>query len=731
MFCLLGLGQFGLTILVLFCIFVLSPIYFVPAYIRLFLKGIWVMLLSISCSVSADNLLVNSDFSEGPATPSKAGFDSAETFDVPHWKNAPGGSYGTAARSNGINQRNGKWFAFFRKSCAGAEQLTAHRLGTNETLQFSFAFQPANRPASGKQVLLAEVFYDDNGTPKSMLSGTFDTDAGGGGWIHDKSLQVDAEKFPDAVGKIIGVRIGINPKSSIPDSAFIRVSDLYLGPTQNMQAQPEKAAEPPESVLSEMKPKPHASKFPNIVLIYADDLGYGDLSCYGATKISTPNIDRLTKEGRLFTDAHSTSAVCTPSRYALLTGEYPFRINNYGPVFCENPLIIDTNKTTLASLLKRKGYATACIGKWHLGFGSERKPDWNRDLKPGPLEVGFDYFYGIPVVNSHPPFVYVENHRVVGLNPADPLIYRRGGKTHGKPYPEKHSAPPKHMPSVIGGKAAHDFYVDEKSAEHLTTKALRWMNIQKQPFFLYYASHNIHHPFTPHPYFHGKSECGLYGDFVEELDWSVGEILAALDKFGVADNTLVIFTSDNGGMFNRGGKEAIRQGHSLNGELKGQKFGAWEGGHRVPFIAKWPTKIPAGTTSGELIANMDLLPTFAAISEQKLAAEEARDGTNQLPLFLVNDAKSAREELILMPHKSHHTSLRQGDWVYIPGVGDGGWMKGEKGDLSRQLYNLKEDLEQKNNLINEYPEKAEAMQRALQEILDTAVPNPEVLKNTG
>ena len=210
---------------------------------------------------------------------------------------------------------------------------------------------------------------------------------------------------------------------------------------------------PPVSVLDQMKPKTAKSNLPNIVLIYADDLGYGDLRCYGATKISTPNIDRLAKEGRLFTDAHSTSAVCTPSRYALLTGEYPFRINNYGPVFCENPLIIDTNKTTLASLLKRKGYATACIGKWHLGFGSERKPDWNRDLKPGPLEVGFDYFYGIPVVNSHPPFVYVENHRVVGLEPADPLIYRRGGKTHGKPYPEKHAAPPKRMPSVIGGKA--------------------------------------------------------------------------------------------------------------------------------------------------------------------------------------------------------------------------------------------------------------------------------------
>jgi len=482
------------------------------------------------------------------------------------------------------------------------------------------------------------------------------------------------------------------------------------------------AAEPPVSVLSAMQPKTASSEYPNIVLIYADDLGYGDLSCYGATKLKTPNIDRLAKEGRLFTDAHSTSAVCTPSRYALLTGEYPFRINNYGPVFCQSRLIIDTRKTTLASLLKRKGYATACVGKWHLGFGTKNNPNWNRDLKPGPLEVGFDYFYGIPVVNSHSPFVYMENHRVIGLDADDPLTYKRGGRTHAKPYPEKNTEHPR-MVNVIGGKAAHDLYVDEESAEHLTGKALQWMNDQKEPFFLYYASHNIHHPFTPHPYFQGKSECGLYGDFVEELDWSVGQILEALETFGVADNTLVIFTSDNGGMFNGGGKEAIRQGHAPNGKLKGQKFGAWEGGHRVPFLAKWPTRIPAGTTSSELLANMDLLPTFATIINQQLTPEEAPDGLNQLPLFLDEDAKSARKDLVLMPHKPRLTSLRQGDWVYIPGVGDGGWMKPEEGDLPRQLYNLNEDPYQEHNLINEYPEKAEAMRKALQEKLSEVPAN--------
>jgi arylsulfatase A-like enzyme len=482
------------------------------------------------------------------------------------------------------------------------------------------------------------------------------------------------------------------------------------------------SVDPPLSVLSKMQTKSGSSEYPNIVLIYADDLGYGDLGCYGATKLKTPNIDNLAKEGRLFTDAHSTSAVCTPSRYALLTGEYPFRINNYGPVFCQDKLIIDTEQTTIASLLMSAGYATACVGKWHLGFGTKRRPDWNQNLKPGPLEVGFDYFYGIPVVNSHPPFVYMENYRVIGLEIDDPLIYKKGGITYAKPYPEKFTAHPR-MVNVIGGKAAHELYVDEESAQHLTEKALRWMNEQKEPFFLYYASHNIHHPFTPHPYFQGKSDCGLYGDFVEELDWSVGEILSALEKFGVADNTLVIFTSDNGGMFNGGGRRAIELGHTPNGKLKGQKFGAWEGGHRVPFLAKWPTRIPAGTTSGELLANMDLLPTFAAIINRKLTQYEAPDGLNQLPLFQEDAAKSARNELVLMPHKPRLTSLRKGNWVYIPGVGDGGWMKPEEGDLPRQLYNLKEDPYQENNLINQYSEKAEAMQKVLKERLDTVPAN--------
>lgn len=477
---------------------------------------------------------------------------------------------------------------------------------------------------------------------------------------------------------------------------------------------------PPKSVLGEIKAKPkHDGSAPNIVLIYADDLGYGDLSCYGATKLKTPNIDRLAKEGRLFTDGHSTSAVCTPSRYALLTGEYPFRINNFSPVFCEDALLINPKQTTIASLLKRKGYATACVGKWHLGFEDKRKPDWNQELKPGPLELGFDYFFGLPVVNSHPPFVYMENRRIVGLAPSDPLIYQRGGKTYGREYPNKNTSPHRGMASLIGGKAAHDLYVDELIGEKLTEKSLTWMNRQSQPFFLYYASHNVHYPITPHPYFKGKSECGLRGDFVQELDWSVGQLIAAIERFGVLENTLFVFTSDNGAIIKGSDQGDVLQelGHTPNGNLKGKKFGAWEAGHRVPFIASWPGKIPAGTTSDALIANMDLLPTFAAITDQELTPNEARDGFNQLALFVEEAGVSARDELIIQPHKRSHTSLRKGDWVYIPGAGDGGWTHEKPGEQPRQLYNLKEDPSQDNNRIADYPERADAMAARLKKML--------------
>lgn len=465
---------------------------------------------------------------------------------------------------------------------------------------------------------------------------------------------------------------------------------------------------------------------PNVIIINADDLGYGDLSCYGATKLKTPNIDRLAKEGRRFTDAHSASAVCSPSRYGLLTGRYPLRKNFWGPIPTTQALTIDPSHLTLASLLKGSGYDTACIGKWHLGFGHQ-KPDWNGELKPGPLELGFDYYFGIPSVNSGPPFVYVENHHVLGADPADPLVH--GKKSVTKVYPEKSG-----YSSIGGAKAAHELYIDEMIGTTLKNKAFEWIKTRKQtkPFFLYLATTNIHHPFTPAKQFVGTSECGLYGDFVHELDWMVGEVLAALEEMKMTDNTLVIFTSDNGGMLHVTGQKARKAGHAMNGNLLGYKFGAWEGGHRVPMIARWPGKIPASTTSNHLISQIDLAATLAAIVDRPLKKGEAIDSVNQLQNLTGMLKMPVRKTLIISPNSPKHLTVRHGKWVYIPSRDEGGFQgrvlgnhlfagaaalpfsKKTNSDVvdgkirsdapPAQLYNLDADPTQTTNIYAQHPE---------------------------
>lgn len=479
-----------------------------------------------------------------------------------------------------------------------------------------------------------------------------------------------------------------------------------------------------------------ASQKPNVVLINADDLGYGDLGCYGATRVQTPHIDRLAEQGRRFTDAHSASAVCTPSRYALLTGQYPFRrANLWSPIFLRSPLVIDPRRLTVGALMKEAGYATACLGKWHLGFGTATPTDWNAPLKPGPLELGFDYYFGVPVVNSHPPFVYVENHHVVGLDKADPLVY--GKKADTRSYPEKRD-----IDQIGGGKAAHALYRDEEVGTTLAGKAVAWLKEQKgRPFFLYLAPTNIHHPFTPAPRFQGTSGCGRYGDSIHELDWIVGQVLATLDEMGAAENTLVLFTSDNGGMLNQGGQAAWREGHRLNGELLGFKFDAWEGGHRVPFVARWPGKIPAGTVSDELICNVDLLATLAAVTGRALQPGEGPDSYNVLPALTGTPSSPIRDHLVLCPRSSRHMALRQGPWLYIPAQGAGGFTGQGVGahdlggpaahllthqvhsDIANgklkadappaQLYDLRADLSQRKNLYREKPEVVERMKALL------------------
>ncbi|MGJ8643532.1 MAG: sulfatase family protein [Luteolibacter sp.] len=489
-----------------------------------------------------------------------------------------------------------------------------------------------------------------------------------------------------------------------------------------------------------------AEQRPNVILIFADDLGYGDLSCYGATKLKTPNIDKLAADGRRFTDAHSASAVCTPSRYALLTGDYPLRIGSTRPVFLKSGLIIDPEKQTLADVMKTAGYATACVGKWHLGFG-EKTPDWNGDLKPGPLEVGFDYYYGVPTVNSHPPFVYVENHKVVGLLPDDPLVYGKKAKTE-----EIHEK--MNIDEIGGADAAHALYDDYQVGTHLTEKAVDWIKRQeKDPFFLYFATTNIHHPFTPAPRFQGTSECGLYGDFVHELDWMVGELVKTLEQQGVADNTLIIFTSDNGGMFNETGQDAWDAGHRLNGELLGFKFGAWEGGHRVPFIAKWPKHIEAGSVSSQLICNVDMVATMSALTGVGIQDGQAIDSVDVLPALTGNTSVAVRENLVIAPSRPAILGLRKGKWMYISGQGGagfGGKKRGqhnfagpaaityagytnsdiENGKIKKdappaQLYDLEVDPAQTTNLYNEYPEVVQEMTA----ILKTYQPNDPKQRN--
>jgi len=482
---------------------------------------------------------------------------------------------------------------------------------------------------------------------------------------------------------------------------------------------------------------PLAAAGPNVVVIFADDLGYGDLGCYGATKLRTPNIDRLAREGRRFTDAHSASAVCTPSRYALITGEYPFRQGLSKPVFLKTGLVFDPGRTTIADVMKNAGYATACIGKWHLGFGKTR-PDWNGELKPGPLEVGFDYYFGVPVVNSHPPFVYVENYRVVGLLADDPFVFGRTAKT--SIFPEKMG-----IAQIGGADAAHALYRDEAVGTWLAEKSVEWIKSNKDgPFFLYLATTNIHHPFTPAARFQGTSECGRYGDFVHELDWIVGEVLMTLENQGLADNTLVVFTSDNGGMINQGGQAAIRHGHRLNGELLGFKFDAWEGGHRVPFIARWPGNIEAGSVSNQLISNVDLLATMAALTRQDLSEDEGPDSFNVLEALTGNPEQPIRDHLVIGASQATHLAFRSGDWVYITGKGGGGFQAKKvgahlfggppalrfagqtnsdmldgtfkQGAPDSQLYHLGTDRSQTKNVVREHPDRAEKMRRELEMI---------------
>jgi arylsulfatase A-like enzyme len=454
----------------------------------------------------------------------------------------------------------------------------------------------------------------------------------------------------------------------------------------------------------------------NILVILSDDVGYGDLGCYGATKVKTPNLDRLAAGGLRFTDAHSTASTCTPSRYSIMTGQYAWRKKGTGILPGDAALIVDPDKPTMPSILQHAGYATGCVGKWHLGLGTG-DVDWNGEIKPGPNEIGFDYSFIIPATGDRVPCVFIENRHVVGGDPNDPILvsykHKVGNEPTGKENPEllKMKLSQGHDATIIngisrigwmtGGKFAR--WKDEQIAEVLTQHAVTFIEQNKdKPFFLYFATHDIHVPRAPGSKFVGTSECGVRGDVIQELDWSVGEVMATLDRLKLTENTLVIFSSDNGPVVDDGyadGAQRDLNGHTPAGPLRGGKYTIWEGGTRMPFIVSQPRRVKPGV-SDALISQIDFAPTFAAYVGATVPAGAAPDGVNVLPALL-GDTKTARETLV---EQSGILALRKGNWKLIQ----------RKGQAAKhELYDLTADLGETKNVAADHPEIVKEMSELL------------------
>lgn len=472
---------------------------------------------------------------------------------------------------------------------------------------------------------------------------------------------------------------------------------------------------------------------PNIVLILADDLGYGDVSCYGATEIKTPNIDRLADQGIRFLDAHSAAATCTPSRYSLLTGEYAWRMKGTGILAGDARLSIKPGRTTLASILKKAGYTTGVVGKWHLGLGSGDL-DWNGKIAPGPLELGFDYCFLIPATGDRVPCVYVENHEVVGLDPSDPIqvSYKHpvGDEPTGKNHPELLKMHPSHghdqtiingisrIGYMAGGKAAR--WVDEEMADVITRKAVDFIerHHEQGPFFLYFATHDIHVPRVPHPRFVGRSGMGPRGDVILEFDACVGQIIDALDRLELNENTLVILSSDNGPVVDDGYQDQAVEllgNHKPVGPWRGGKYSAFEGGTRVPFIVRWPGRVKPGLSEA-LICQVDLPASLAHFTGQALSATDAPDSVDVWSALLGHSARGRRK----LVEQSATLSLREGPWKYIAPHKGPGLNKAtniETGnDPAPQLYHLADDPGEQRNLAAEQQARTDEMRTSLEVI---------------
>ena len=493
-------------------------------------------------------------------------------------------------------------------------------------------------------------------------------------------------------------------------------------------------------------PAAAADELPNVVVILADDLGYGDVSCYGATEVSTPNIDRLAAEGTRFTSGYCSASTCTPTRYSLLTGTYAFRHPGTGIAPPNSPALIPAGTTTLPSLLKEAGYRTAVIGKWHLGLGGPEGPDWNGDLKPGPLEIGFDHCYLLPTTNDRVPQVYVEDRRVKDLDPADPLWVGNRKPSDDHPTGITHRDTLKmdwshgHNATIHNGISRIGFYtgghdarfLDENLSDEWIDRSTEWIESNRdEPFFLFFSSHHVHVPRIVHERFQGESTLGPRGDAIVELDWCVGELTKTLDRLGLSDNTLVVFCSDNGPVLDDGYKdEAIEKlgDHRPAGPYRGGKYNVYEAGTRTPFITRWPGKIPAGT-SEEVVCTIDLAASLAAMAGVEMPDDACLDSFNVLGALLGEPGADGREHLVQQDNgKAGNYGFRVGDW------------KLQRHDSKRtrnrdlrlvndpvpqyQLFNLADDPAEQTDVADRHPEVAERLQTRLAEIIDSGHRRP-------
>lgn len=489
-------------------------------------------------------------------------------------------------------------------------------------------------------------------------------------------------------------------------------------------------------------------------MIVADDLGYGDLGCYGATRIKTPNVDRLAASGVRFTKGYAPSSTCTPTRYSLFTGEYAWRqtAKRTGILDGDAPLCIEPGRLTLPQSMKNAGYVTGAIGKWHLGLGDGRVPvDFNGSIRPGPREIGFDYCHIIPATVDRVPSVWIENDRVVGLDPADPITvsYLRdlGAEPNGIEHPErlKQPADRQHSGTIIngisrigymkGGKSAR--FKDEELPTTVVNKSVAFLESHRdQPFFLYVGLFEPHVPRVAQPRFVGASEVGVRGDVIQQMDEETGDILQALDRLHLTENTLVIFTSDNGPVLFDGYRDRSQEDvkdHKPAGGLRGWKYLVYEGGCRVPLIARWPGHIEP-RVSAQMFGLVDLFATLAKISGAEVTASAAPDSLDLSAVLLGKTAENLRDSTVLHGI-SDALALRAGDWKYVPatigtnaaGAGSGVNPTDPRFNESRvavpQLFNLREDPAEQHNVVAEFPDKAAEMKRRLEEIRQQTAPS--------